>query len=239
MDNYDAFAPFYDTILGVRKERVVEFITPLLQKHAPKATSLLEIACGTGNIMGEYKDTYEVAGLDLSPCMIKVAKEKFPDVDVRVETMTEFDFGRSFDIIICLFDSINHLASFEEWEQTFASAHKHLNTGGILLFDMNTKAQFDRYRGRDPLGRQYGNDFVIMEEVDGENDMESYSNFKIFAQGDDGKYTMHEEHLRERTYPMAQVSASLDSLFSSVSIYTEKGKPVSDTTERLYFVCEK
>jgi len=239
MDNYEVFAPFYDAVLGGRKERVTEYIAPLLKEHAPQASSVLEMACGTGNIMGLLKDEYEIAGFDLSPGMVEVAKQKFPNVDISVADMTDFDLGRTYDVILCLFDSINHLASFDEWKKTFICAQKHLNADGILLFDMNTGTQFGMYRGKEPMGRECGDDYALLQCIAGANDNEVFWNFKIFAKEDDGKFTLHEEHIRERTHPMQDVQDALNEIFSSVSVFAEDEDNPSDKTERLYFVCTK
>ena len=70
---------------------------------------MLELACGTGSILAQLRDEYEVVGVDLSPQMLAIAWEKLPGVELIEGDMTEVRLGRTFDAVLCLYDSINHL----------------------------------------------------------------------------------------------------------------------------------
>ena len=38
--------------------------------------------------------------------------------------MTRFDLGETFDVVLCVFDSINHLVRFSDWERVFDRARR-------------------------------------------------------------------------------------------------------------------
>lgn len=137
MANYDIFAEFYDQIMGERTESL-EKVKSLISQYNPKARSVLELAVGTGSVIKGLSKEYEVAGLDLSSEMLSIAKKKVPQANIYKEDMSNFNIGRFFDVIICVFDSINHLTEFEQWDSMLSSVSKHLNVGGIFIFDMNT-----------------------------------------------------------------------------------------------------
>src|SRR5438876_4557880 len=138
MPSYDVFAPFYDAVQGDRAQHA-RYLCSLIRKHAPRARTVLELACGTGSILKQLWTHYEVTGLDLSEEMLEIAAEKVPGVPLFRGDMTSFDLGVRFDVVLCVYDSINHLLRFDEWKAVFARAHKHLDDGGVFISDINTK----------------------------------------------------------------------------------------------------
>ena len=106
-DSYEDLGMFYDNIVGDRRE-VTRYVQRLLKKHARNAESVLEIACGTGSILSALDRDYQVAGLDYSETMLRRAAEKVADVPLYHGDMRKFSIERSFDVALCMFDSINH-----------------------------------------------------------------------------------------------------------------------------------
>lgn len=93
------------------------FVPALLGQWAPKVAdaanlatgqSVLDVACGTGVLTREVRrrtgpDVY-VAGLDLNPGMIAVAKELCPTEDMRVGNAESMPFsGETFDAVVSQF----------------------------------------------------------------------------------------------------------------------------------------
>ncbi len=137
--SYEFFAQFYDAVQGDRAEHA-RYLRSLIRKHAARARTVLELACGTGSILKQLWTHYEVTGLDLSKEMLEIAAEKVPGVPLFRADMRTFDLGERFDVVLCVYDSINHLLRFDEWKTVFARAHDHLNEEGVFIFDINTVA---------------------------------------------------------------------------------------------------
>ena len=93
------------------------FVPALLGQWAPKVAdaanlatgqSVLDVACGTGVLTREVRrrtgpDVY-VAGLDLNPGMIAVAKELCPTEDMREGNAESMPFsGETFDAVVSQF----------------------------------------------------------------------------------------------------------------------------------------
>ena len=76
--------------------------------------------------------------------MLSIARKKLPHVRFYRKDMVRFDLGRKFDVIICVFDSINHVLKFADWQKIFRNAARHLEDDGLFLFDINTQAKLER-----------------------------------------------------------------------------------------------
>lgn len=85
----------------------------------PHASSLLELGCGTGTNLAGLPELASLTGLDASPEMLAVARLKVPAATFLEGDMAAFDLGRQFDVVICVFDTLNHLASFDRWTSLF------------------------------------------------------------------------------------------------------------------------
>ena len=123
MASYRAFAHFYDAVQGDGSEHAA-FLRKLIEGHRPSAQTVLELACGTGSILKQLRPDYEVTGLDLSAPMLEVAAEKVPGVRLVEGDMTRFALGERFDVVLCVYDSINHLLEFPQWERVFDLVHR-------------------------------------------------------------------------------------------------------------------
>jgi ubiquinone/menaquinone biosynthesis C-methylase UbiE len=105
--NYEVFAEFYDPVMGERSDSI-ERVKNLIEEYKPDAKTVLELAAGTGSVLKGLADEYEVFGLDLSPKMLEIARQKVPEAQLFEEDMSDFELERTFDVIICVFDSINN-----------------------------------------------------------------------------------------------------------------------------------
>jgi len=129
-------AQWYDVIYqskDYRKESDV--ITRLLKKEHPKAKSLLDAACGTGEHDRYLSKTYNVDGLDINADFISIASQKNSQCRYFIGDMMNFSLNKSYDIIICLFSSIGYVRSLENVAQTLRCFSKHLNPDGIIIVE--------------------------------------------------------------------------------------------------------
>jgi len=64
-----------------------------------KDSSILELGCATGDLIGNLSPSYGV-GVDISDEMIKIAKKRFPRVNFVCSDVESFDTKKKFDYII-------------------------------------------------------------------------------------------------------------------------------------------
>lgn len=107
---------------------------------AETAGPVLELGCGTGRVLLPIARTgVECVGLDLSPAMLEVLRDKEPPANLTLvrASMTEFDLGAGrFRLIFSAFRPLQHLCTVEEQLKTLACVRRHLATGGLFAFDM-------------------------------------------------------------------------------------------------------
>jgi SAM-dependent methyltransferase len=235
---YDVFAPFYDAVQGDRADHSA-YIRSLIEQHHPQAKTVLELACGTGSVLKQLEPSYDVSGVDLSEAMLAVAARKLPDARLVRGDMTSVELGETFDVVLCVFDSINHLLRFEEWEAVFDRAHAHLSDGGIFVFDVNTEAQLERFSSEPPLAQWFKGANVMLLDVARTTDGAYLWMVRVFEDLGEDNYRLHAEDIPEAAFPADRIEASLLERFAAVDVYDASRPEPSPESARLHFVCRR
>ncbi|HEY2388048.1 MAG TPA: class I SAM-dependent methyltransferase [Candidatus Binatia bacterium] len=98
---------------------------------------VLELGCGTGRtLIPIARAGIECMGLDTSPAMLRVLREKSPDVHVVNGDMRDFDLGRRFRLVTIPFRALSHLLDVDAQLACFACVRRHLEKDGALAFDV-------------------------------------------------------------------------------------------------------
>lgn len=233
--SYEKFCRFYDRVMGDRSD-AARYITGLIARYKPEAKTVLEIACGTGTILGVFSSSYEVAGLDRSGPMLAIARKRLPHVRFYRQDMVNFRIARRFDAIVCVFDSINHVLRFAGWEKTFRSVIRHLNDGGLFIFDVNTLGKLQRLAAGPAWEKWLHRDLAIIKVTAGGHGRFAWD-VKIFEHQNQDSYRLMHESIPEIAFPMRRILTSLRAHFGEVKVLDPFGAKACDRSERLYFVC--
>jgi SAM-dependent methyltransferase len=234
---YEQFSRFYDIVMGDRSI-AANFIRGLIAQYKPEARTVLEIACGTGAVLGFLADTYEVTGLDRSRQMLALARKKLPHIRFYRQSMTSFRLAKQFDAIVCVFDSINHLLSFAEWKKVFRQVALHLTHDGLFVFDANTLGKLQRLTKDPAWSKEFDRDLVIIKVIGGRRGIFEWD-IKIFEQQKNNQYKLAHETIKELALPHKRIRTALRDRFKRVKVIDPGGARPSDQSERLYFVCKK
>jgi ubiquinone/menaquinone biosynthesis C-methylase UbiE len=134
---YRKFARYYDRIYEkIDLQIEADFIKWAVAQHkTTKGNKLLDIACGTGRHAQLLKDGFDVFGVDINPEMLKIAREKLPEINLVQGNMKELNLDKKFDVAICMFSAMNYNTTIDEFKGTLINFHNHLNEGGVLIFD--------------------------------------------------------------------------------------------------------
>ncbi len=130
---------FYDAIyaaMGKDYAREAQQLHAIIQEHKRSpGNRLLDVACGTGAHLAELRNTYEVEGLDLDAHMLKIAKRRCPGVTFHRTDMVNFDLGRHYDVVICMFSSIGYAKTVPRLRKTLRTMRKHVLPGGLVIVE--------------------------------------------------------------------------------------------------------
>jgi SAM-dependent methyltransferase len=238
VDPYADWAPFYDAMQGNRPEAVA-YARGLIEKHHPNARSVLELGCGTGAVLEQLQARYRVAGVDLSQQMLDVAARKLPKATLVQGDMTTIELDETFDVVLCLFDSINHLGEFQQWEAAFDRAYDHLDEGGVFVLDMNTQLHLSELAEDPPVTRWLPNgDFSMLDIVESDDGSVAVE-IAVFEHRRGADYRLHSARITEVSFPAKQVKASLRERFRRVAVYDHQRSRPSPLSYRLHFACTK
>jgi demethylmenaquinone methyltransferase/2-methoxy-6-polyprenyl-1,4-benzoquinol methylase len=95
---FDKCAPWWDADM-IRNEPVIATI--LDNGGIREGAHVLDVACGTGVLFPDYLARgASVTGIDISPEMVKIARSKFPQVEVLLGDVEETAFDRQFDAVM-------------------------------------------------------------------------------------------------------------------------------------------
>jgi SAM-dependent methyltransferase len=130
-------AHLYDAIYTSFKNYPAEAdrLHAIIQERVSEATTLLDVACGTGLHLEHLAMHYEVEGVDLDPAMLDIARQRLPGVPLTQGGMVDFDLGKTFDAVTCLFSSIGYLLSAELLYSGIANMTRHVAPGGLLIVE--------------------------------------------------------------------------------------------------------
>jgi len=130
-------ARYYDTIYSFKDyeaetQRLMIIIRENLRSDGNR---LLDVACGTGRHIEHLRGPFDTEGLDISPEMLAIARERNPGVPFHQGDMTDFDLGCEFDVVTCLFSSIGYVRTLDNLHRAMAAMARHLVPGGLLVIE--------------------------------------------------------------------------------------------------------
>lgn len=101
-----------------------ETLGKLCRFVVPKGSRVLEIGSGTGDLLKAVDPSYGL-GMDISPKMVEVAREKYPELNWRVSDAEDLKLNERFDYII-LSDLVGYLADIgRSFHELHLVSHEH------------------------------------------------------------------------------------------------------------------
>ena len=128
---------YYDPIYAKLKnyEAESEKIKNWIQQYNPKASTILDVACGTGEHSKYLKYHYKIDGIDINKNFTTIAQSKNPKGTYATGSFVDFKLNKKYDVVMCLFSAIGYALSLRELKQTLACFKKHLNPNGLILIE--------------------------------------------------------------------------------------------------------
>jgi SAM-dependent methyltransferase len=159
---YNSLAKVYDQLMeDMPYGEWLSWLEEYWAQHGQPRT-LVDLGCGTGTIaLAIAAKGLHVVGIDLSEGMLEVAinKEKMlrkvdrvtGSLDWQQQDMRRWSLPQQVECVISCFDCQNYLLSEAELLQTFQRTYAGLVHGGMFLFDLHHRNQFDAYAMNAPF----------------------------------------------------------------------------------------
>ncbi len=127
IDFFDNLAEGWDAE-QIPKDAIIEKI--LDNGGVEPCKDILDIACGTGTLFPFYsrRNVKSVTGIDISPQMVKIGKQKFPEAKMICSDAEEYHFDASFDIIM-IYNAFPH---FPNPEKLIKNLTRYLKENGRI-----------------------------------------------------------------------------------------------------------
>lgn len=143
-DVYDDFyASVYDFLVYNNYKDDYE-IGEIINKTTPTSSSkILDIGCGTGNQVANFAEKkFNILGIDVSPSMIKKAREKYPEYNFKIADALNDDtfVSSSFTHITCLYFTLYY---FQNKQLLFENIYRWLMPGGYFIVHLVDRKMFD------------------------------------------------------------------------------------------------
>lgn len=234
---YERFSAFYDEVMDDPDERAA-LVAAMIDRHHSQAESLLELGCGTGSLLARLSCPDYLVGLDRSPEMLAIAARKVPGATLVEGDMTSFDLGRRFDVVACIFDSINHLTELRSWDLLFDCVHAHLDEGGLFICDINTIGELRRLGDDPPWVYDFERGTAIIDVTYALDDRglgHSEWDIRIFERISGGRHELHREVIGELGVPLAVFRALADDRFDLLEAVDQDGLIPTDDSVKAHY----
>lgn len=247
------FAEVYDRLMeDMPHDDWQRFIREAWQRYDLQPRTVVDLGCGTGRHTVLFaQDGLEMVGIDLSEYMLTIAQQQSEQFRSAIQAsggsvswiqqdMRDWDIGRDADSVISLCDGINYLLSEDDVRSVFARTCDGLRDGGLFVFDVLTRYQFEQYVAGQPY--TYDDEdiaYIWYSDWDDERRMITHE-LTMFVQQDaeaDFFIRFQETH-QQRAYDREQLSLWLkEAGFRHVECFADfSWRDVTDQTSRM-FVC--
>ncbi|MDQ3671584.1 MAG: class I SAM-dependent methyltransferase [Actinomycetota bacterium] len=150
MSGYDGLAPIYDEWSADMTEDVGFYVDLARDADGP----VVELAVGTGRVAIPIAEQTgrKVIGIDSSPAMLAVARERATsagvELDLREGDMRDFSLDEPAALVICPARSLLHLPTWSDRRRVFEGVAGALRPGGrfawnAFVFDHRVAARLD------------------------------------------------------------------------------------------------
>jgi SAM-dependent methyltransferase len=137
--HFDSVATFYDDTLPAHVvEHYLRKRTAFVLEHCPRGEGL-DVGCGTGTLATRLSQAgYRMSGVDPSEGMLRVLRERAPEVHAVRAPGTDLPFSDdSFDLVLSV-AVMHHIAHPDEVSRTLAEMVRVAKPSGrILVWDHN------------------------------------------------------------------------------------------------------
>jgi SAM-dependent methyltransferase len=150
VSSYDAFAPIYDDWASHMTEDVAFYVELAREADGP----VVELAVGNGRVAIPVAQAIgrPMLGIDSSPAMLEIARERAAEagleLELREEDMRELSVDEPAALVYCPFRAMLHLPTWRDKRRVFERVEASLQPGGrfawnVFVFNPHIAAEND------------------------------------------------------------------------------------------------
>ncbi len=240
-ENYAEFANIYDRLIleDIDYTAIADYIESTLSRLGKKANLVCDLACGTGTLTDILqKRGYDMIGIDLSPEMLNIAREKNPDILLLNQDIRTFELYGTVDALLCMTDSLNYIETHEDLFAIFKAAKTcYLNPDAPFIFDLNSPFKLKTVLGNNTFTYDSDDVFYVWEN-EFDTDANCTDFYLTFFVKDGETYHRFCEQHTEYIYEPAKIKALLKKAgFTKIEIFDGyTNRPARKNSERIVFV---
>jgi SAM-dependent methyltransferase len=137
------YADAYDALYADKDyEAECDLITGLQRRFEVTGDRVVDLGCGTGrHAVLLAQRGMRVTGVDLSPEMLAIARERareagVSDLELHLGDVRDVRLETRFDIALLMFAVLGYQSTDEDVARTIMTARRLLRPGGLLIFDV-------------------------------------------------------------------------------------------------------
>ncbi|MEV0774246.1 class I SAM-dependent DNA methyltransferase [Streptomyces sp. NPDC050433] len=165
---YSALARVYDRWMAADKipyDQWFAFTKERFDEAGPDVRTVLDVCCGTGMTIRTLQDEgFRVTGVDASASMLDIARTRTdPGTALHRLTLPDERLGElgPFDAALVCFDGANYFTGDGALTAILRQLARALRPGGVLVFDLSTRPNFESIAGLGEFGEDFG-DFAYV-----------------------------------------------------------------------------
>lgn len=247
--SYQELALYYDRFMAdAPYNQWVSFMQEVFAKYQLPGDQIADLGCGTGEIAWRIaSENYQVTAIDNSDSMLSIAAQKADKQKLSVkflhQDLRSLEGLSALDAAISFCDVINYIVEQEDIQKVFQSVSNILKPGGLFLFDVHSMAHVENDLIDHTFAAEEADCSYIWFCTAGDRQGEMYHDMTFFVREENQlSYRRFEETHHQRTYDVACYENLLQKNgFSVMQVCGDFSldNPVSDETERIFFIAKK
>lgn len=174
-----------------------------LHRQKVKPETAMDLACGTG-ILCEilHNSGIRASGMDFSSGMIEIARQRNPEISYEVADMITYCPEKSFDLVTCTGDALNHIGKLSDVEQIFRNVYAYTAKGGCFIFDILNENEVS---DSEPFEMDFGDTLRVWFQMTRPGEKQVNLKIRVYENGK----LQFEENIRETIHDTAVICEML------------------------------
>ncbi|MBQ4316865.1 MAG: class I SAM-dependent methyltransferase [Clostridia bacterium] len=238
--SFSTLAEIYDRINGNAYIPYADMLEDMFKFSDIKVREVLDLGCGTGGITANLADRgYDMIGLDISPEMLMLARERNEGKNTLLlcQDMTEFELYGTVQAIYSSFDCLNYIQN-KDLKKVFVLARNYLETGGLFIFDVNTEYRYKNVYDGNAFVYDFDDVYAVWRNEYDEKSALCEFEIDVFSESEDGLYFRDYESQTQKFHTHDEIMALAEG-FSLVSKTGGKGFDGCREEEKDYYIFKK